>query len=220
MRLIFCLILVPILCIADPIAETMQKCGVMPIQQPGPRTQHLILLDPGHGGFDVGARRSRVNEKTLTLKTALLVRKYLQEKGYHVLMTRMRDVFIPLKDRVSIANRTRCHLLVSIHYNAAKNSAANGIEVFYYKGGDKRRASSSKKLAQHVLHGALEKTDAENRKVKDARFYVTRESQMPAILVEGGFITHEKERTKLEDPLYLEKLAQGIANGIDAYFKS
>jgi N-acetylmuramoyl-L-alanine amidase len=197
------------------------KSGYIPPRQPAAAPpKQVIFLDPGHGGFDVGARMHGVNEKSLTLSTALLVRKYLKERNYRVIMTRMRDVFIPLDQRSSIANRTRSHLFVSFHFNAAKSSDANGIEVFYYDSKDKIRASSSRKLARLVQNRMIEKTGARDRGIKGGNFHVIRETKMPAILIEGGFITNDKERTKLSDLNYRDKLAHAITDGVDTYFKS
>jgi len=180
---------------------------------------HLIVLDPGHGGFDIGATVQKVEEKTLALKTANLVKRYLANKGYRVILTRSRDLFLPLKKRAAIANDTKSHLFVSLHFNAFKNPTVQGIEVFYYDKGTKWKSSNSKRLAQLVLARMLAQTSAPSRGVKHGNFHVIRETTMPAILIEGGFITHPKERGHLSDQKYLERLALGIAEGIDQYFK-
>jgi len=181
---------------------------------------HLIMVDPGHGGFDLGARMSSVNEKSLALSTSLLVRKYLKERGYRVIMSRMRDVFIPLATRAAVANKTRCHLFLSLHFNAAKNVTASGVEVFYYDSKDKYRSGASKKLARHIQNHMVERTKARDRGVKGGNFHVIRETNMPAVLIEGGFITHDKERDLLKAESYREKIAMAITDGVDAYFKS
>jgi len=179
---------------------------------------HLIVLDPGHGGFDTGSTSQNVEEKALALRTAVLVKRYLSSMGYRVILTRSRDVFIPLAKRTAIANDTKSKLLVSLHYNAFKNPNAKGIEIYYYDKGSKWRSSNSKKLAQLVLSRLLTQTGAASRGVKHGNFHMVREANMPAILVEGGFITHPKERDQLSDPKYLDRIAQGIAEGVDKYF--
>ncbi|CCB88377.1 N-acetylmuramoyl-L-alanine amidase family protein [Simkania negevensis] len=179
---------------------------------------HLVVLDPGHGGFDIGAKSQNVEEKELALRTAMLVKRYLSSMGYRVILTRSRDVFIPLDKRTAIANDTKSKILVSLHYNAFKSSNAKGIEVYFYDRGSKWRSSNSKKLAQNVLSRLLTQTGAASRGVKHGNFHVVREANMPAILVEGGFITHPEERDRLADPKYLDRIAQGIAEGIDKYF--
>lgn len=179
----------------------------------------LIILDPGHGGSDEGAKVHYFMEKRLTLMTTLLLRKYLDEMGYRVIMTRSKDVYIPLHRRVSIANKTKAILFVSVHYNSSPSSEAHGIEVFYNGSGDQKRVQQSKKLAASVLGELTGHTQALSRGVKNGNFHVIRETTMPAILVEGGFMTNPDERTQLRDKKYLEKIAKGMALGIDKYLK-
>jgi N-acetylmuramoyl-L-alanine amidase len=180
----------------------------------------LGILAPGHGGTDEGAKINYFMEKRLTLMTTLLVRKYLEEMGYRVIMTRSKDVFIPLHRRVSIANKTKAVLFASIHYNSSPSSDAHGIEVFYHGGSDYKRVQQSRKLAGSVLGELISQTSALSRGVKNGNFHVIRETSMPAILVEGGFMTNHEERTNLRDKKYLEKVAKGIALGIDKYLKA
>ena len=179
----------------------------------------LIILDPGHGGSDEGAKVNFFHEKRVTLLTTLALKKYLEEKGYRVILTRSRDVFVPLDRRVSIANKTRAVIFVSIHYNASQSKEAKGIEVFYYKGRNSSRTQSSKQLADAILHQMIRETAADSRGVKVGNFHVIRETDMPAVLVEGGFITNKEERMLLRDKIYLDKIAHGVAEGIDLYLK-
>jgi N-acetylmuramoyl-L-alanine amidase len=179
----------------------------------------LIILDPGHGGSDEGAKVHYFMEKRLTLMTTLLVRKYLEEMGYRVIMTRSKDVFIPLYRRVSIANKTKAILFASIHYNSSPSADAHGIEVFYHGGSDTKRSKESRSLATSVLTELIFHTTAHSRGVKNGNFHVIRETSMPAILIEGGFMTNSEERANLRDKHYLEKIAKGIAFGIDKHVK-
>ena len=193
--------------------KTSHKKGIAPQAL----NKQLIVLDPGHGGSDKGATLQKIQEKNLSLKTAVLVKRYLNEKGYRVVLTRSRDIFLPLSKRTHIANRTKSALFVSIHYNAFKSSQVEGIEVYYYNKGPKWRQSRSKKLAQCVLDGMIMVTQAKNRGIKPGNFYVIRETQMPAILIEGGFITHPQEHVHLSNQKYIETLAHSIADGIETY---
>ncbi len=180
----------------------------------------LIILDAGHGGSDEGAKVHHFYEKKITLSTVLLLKKYLGDLGYRVILTRSRDVFIPLHRRVSIANKTRAVVFVSVHFNASHSKDAKGLEVFYYAGPEKERTEASKKLAAAVLANMVRTTEAETRGIKMGNFHVIRETQMPAVLVEGGFITNAEERMLLRDRAYLDKIAQGIAQGVDRYLKA
>lgn len=207
-----------------PLAAYQPTCGYKPLRTyQVSLPQHakpLIILDAGHGGSDEGAKVHYFMEKRLTLMTTLLVRKYLEELGYRVILTRSKDVFIPLHRRVSIANKTKAVLFASIHYNSSPSSDAHGIEVFHHGGSEIKRAQQSRKLAGSVLEELVSQTSALSRGVKNGNFYVIRETLMPAILIEGGFMTNPEERTNLRDKKYLERIAKGIALGIDKYLKA
>lgn len=179
----------------------------------------LVILDAGHGGSNEGAQNSLVMEKRLTLTTTLYLKRYLEEAGYRVILTRNRDVFIPLPRRVAIANKTKAALFVSVHYNASHNHEVKGLEVFYYQGDDAKRTTASKQLATSILSSMLHYTHAESRGVKAGNFHVIRETTMPAVLVEGGFITNHEESTLLYDKKYLARIAKGIAHGVERYMK-
>ncbi len=186
----------------------------------GDKHMPLVVLDAGHGGFDLGACHHSTEEKDLALSTTLILKRYLNEKGYRVILTRNRDIFVPLKERAHMANESKSRVFVSIHYNAAQSKQAKGIEVYYFNKGEKLRIDSSKKLATDVLSKMLHHTKAPSRGVKHGNFLVIRETKMPAILVEGGFITHPDEVKSLNNREYREELARSIAEGVDHYFKS
>lgn len=183
--------------------------------------KEFIIIDPGHGGSDAGTQsisKPRYQEKSFNLVTAKLVRGYLLQLGYRVEMTREKDQFISLEKRAQFANEKKPSLFVSIHYNSAPSAKAQGVEVFYFQDWEnKPRTNESKKLAHVVLKNILHHTKADSRGIKNGNFAVIRETQMPAILVEGGFLSNEAELEKLKDPIYLKKLSWGIAKGIDHY---
>lgn len=181
-----------------------------------------IVIDVGHGGTDRGARAHApyCEEKKLCLLTARLVKQYLDQLGYHVVMTRNTDNFIPLPKRVEIASQASANIFVSVHFNSSRSPEAKGIEVFFCDSKEnKTRTSASRKLADSILSRVIRRTAANSRGVKKGNFYVIRETSMPAVLVEGGFISNPKERALLKSRAYQEKIAQGIADGIDQYFK-
>ena len=178
----------------------------------------LIVVDAGHGAYDLGAHVKQCEEKDLCLKTAHFVRKHLERRGYHVAMTRTRDEYISLKKRVEFANDLRAQALVSIHFNSAKNLLANGMEVFFYGKGEPWRKKNSSRLAKTVLSKMVSQTDALSRGAKEGNFCLIRETKMPAILVEGGFITNSEEMQKMKDDRYLDKIAHSIADGLVQYF--
>ena len=181
----------------------------------------LIMLDPGHGGHDAGTQsisKPRYQEKSLNLATAQFVKTYLLQKGYKVMMTRETDVFVSLEKRAQLANQKKPTLFVSIHFNAAPSINAKGVEVFYYESKEKKeRTTKSKKLAQALLKQVLAHTQAKSRGVKQGNYAVIRETNIPAVLIEGGFVTNEEELKQLKDPIYLKRLAWGITRGIEEY---
>ena len=188
--------------------------------QPVDTSKPLVVLDAGHGGYDEGARVHSCLEKRLTLTTVLMTKKYLTSMGYRVILTRSRDVYLSLPRRVAIANKNSGAVFVSIHYNSCPSADAKGIEIFYFDNKEKGRSLASKKLGDYVLHCVLDETRAPSRGVKMGKFHVIRETDMPAILVEGGFMTNKDERTQLKDRAYLERIASGVAFGVDNYLKS
>ncbi len=196
-------------------------CMVLPVAlYAAASPKQLIVIDPGHGGFDIGAQVQTLKEKALALQTATLVKEYLHKKGYRVILTRSRDVFLPLSKRATIANDTKSKLFVSIHFNSFRGPKPHGIEIYYYNKGTKWRQNASKKLAQIILNGMVAATEARNRGIKQGNFHVIRETKMPAILIEGGFMTNPGEHAKLKTHAYLDKMALAIANGIDKYLRS
>lgn len=189
---------------------------------PGGPGVSTIVIDAGHGGEDRGARAKPpyCEEKRLCLETARLVKKYLGQLGYHVVMTRNTDAFVSLPQRVEIANQALGDLFVSIHYNSSRKTTANGIEIFFHENGEKQKKShSSRRLADSILRRLIRRTSAVSRGVKKGNFYVIRETSMPAVLVEGGFLSNPEERSRLRNQEYQEQLARGIADGIHLFLK-
>lgn len=178
----------------------------------------LVVIDPGHGGKDNGTesvKGPKYYEKHLALSTSLVLCQYLKMVGIKAILTREKDEFIELKDRAQFSNEKKPIAFVSVHFNSAPSTQAEGVEVYYYKSDtDKVRSKNSKLLADKVLDGILTYTKAKSRGVKHGNFLVIRETETPAIIVEGGFMTHEEEMQKIRDASYLKKLAWGMAQGI------
>jgi len=172
-----------------------------------------VIIDPGHGGQDKGGQWGLVYEKHLALDTSVRLENHLRQMGYRTVMTRRSDYFITLPQRVAIGNRHRNAIFVSVHYNYTWKQDVSGIETFYH-GADSRR------LAEFVQQGMLRRTRAVDRGAKFARYYVIRHSNIPAILVEGGFVSNRQEREKLKAGWYREAVARGIAEGIERYRRS
>ncbi len=187
----------------------------------------LIVIDAGHGGDDFGtysSKNAKYQEKMFTLATAYMVRNFLQDLGYKTIMTRKEDVFIALDERARMANKLQPDLFVSIHYNSAPSPQAEGIEIFYFRAKEGKnvtaRSQESKNLGEAILSRMIATTQAKSRGVKHGNLAVVRETTMPAVLVEGGFLTNEGERDKIKDPAYLKQISWGIAKGIDDFLSA
>lgn len=169
-----------------------------------------VVIDPGHGGHDNGGQWGRVYEKHLALDTAARLEGNLKRMGYQTVMTRRSDYFVSLPQRVSMSNRYRNAIFVSIHFNYTWKEHVSGLETFYY-------SSEGQRLAQYVQSSLVRQTRTVDRSAKFARFYVIRNSKLPAILVEGGFVSNEKERNRMKSAYFRESIARGIAEGIQRY---
>ena len=195
-------------------------------------TKRSIFLDPGHGGSDPGAVSGGVREKDLTLSVYNKVSSKLASLGYTVLTSRNVDKDVDLIDRADQANKANADMLLSIHFNAGGRGIARGIETYYYQATADRvpkinkenhnnveRLERSRKLANKVQQNLLYQTGANDRGVKRASFTVLRETSIPSILVELGFIDNPEERNKIKTNEYQERLANGIVDGIVEYYK-
>lgn len=187
--------------------------GVTPA--PVPRSAPLIAVDPGHGGRDPGAIGiGGLREKDVVLDISRHLQRILSENGMRVLMTRSDDRFVSLDGRSTIANRANADLFVSVHANAInlRRPDINGVETFYY-------SSDGRPLAGSIQQSVLEKTGMRSRGVKRARFYVLRHTEMPAVLVEVGFVTGRDDAPKLRDPAFRRQMAEAIADGVLNYVR-
>ncbi len=172
------------------------------------QSRSTVVIDAGHGGFDRGGvPGQRISEKDKTLDVAQRLRNILQADGYRVVMTRDSDVFVPLPTRVAIANSYRSAVFVSIHFNCATRSGANGIETYYYRGDSAALAAA---IHRNVVAGA----PTENRGIRRRGFFVLRRTSIPSVLVECGFLTNPTEGGLAQTSSYRQKLAEQIARGI------
>jgi len=198
-----------------------------------------ILIDPGHGGKDNGAENIPLGlkEKQLTLALAHKLKALLEQKGYEVFLTRIDDQYVELKQR-SAQIKTYCaDLFISLHFNAAQAQEAQGIET-YILTPQHQFSTGRSKLDREDAHAqpgnqfdiqnawlgyAIQNTLSKrfgalaDRGLRRARFAVLRELSCPGVLIEGGFLTHPDEAKRLKNPAHLDRLAQGIATGIQTY---
>ena len=173
-----------------------------------PRQSTTVVIDPGHGGFDRGGiSGQRVAESMMNLDVAQRLKAILQASGYRVVMTRDSDVFIPLGTRVAIGNSYRDAIFVCIHFNATPRRSASGIETYFY-------SSQSLGLASAIHYYVAGGAPSANRGVRRRGFYVLRNTRIPSVLVECGFLTNPTEAQYAQNASYRQKLALEIAHGI------
>ncbi len=179
------------------------------------RNKFEVVIDPGHGGPDPGAIGiGGIRETDVVLEVSKIVKNLLSEKGVKVRLTRTNDVDLDLPPRVSIANNTDADIFVSIHANASrgKRRDINGLETFYYRGW--RGRLLAKRIQKQILRVSPGSPD---RGVKQGRFYVIKNTRMPAVLVEIGFLTGRLDARRLEKITHRKRLAYAIAKGILEY---
>jgi N-acetylmuramoyl-L-alanine amidase len=175
------------------------------------RSFSTVVIDPGHGAHDFGAREGYVFEKHLALDISRRLERYLRQLGLRSRMTRSGDYFIALDGRSRVSNGLGNSIFVSIHINHARNTGASGLETFYHNSAGYPLASL---IQQHMLRGV---NHGGNRGVKHANFRVLRTNQRPAVLVECGFLSNRTDRRRLLDPAYREGLARSIGNALLQY---
>src|SRR6266700_6954054 len=167
-----------------------------------------VVIDAGQGGHDRGGMPGqRIAEKDMTLDVAQRLRNVLAASGYRVVMSRDSDVFVPLPTRVAIANSYRNAIFVCIHFNATQRRGAGGIETYFY-GRDSLPLASA--IHNYVVGGA----PSSNRGVRRRGYYVLRRTNIPAVLVECGFLTNPTEAAYAQTASYRQKLAEEIAAGV------
>lgn len=208
-----------------------------------PKKITTICLDPGHGGKDSGNRVGfgffGHSEKTYTLLLAFELRDQLRKSGFNVMLTRTKDTYVELPDRPALANKRGADLFVSLHFNAAqtdKNEVA-GPETYCItpvgasssnaqgEGGDSgattanRFENKSLLLAYQMEKSLVQNLGANDRGVRRARFAVLRDAAMPAILIEGGYMTNPTEGKKIYEAAYRKQMAAAMVKGILNYQK-
>lgn len=197
----------------------------------------LVVVDAGHGGHDGGAVAGGTIEKDLALTLAQHLRDRLVAQGMRVKMTRQDDTFLPLEERAAIANEAGAAAFISLHLNTSASKEVSGIETYYTE----RKALSVQRalqarlglageggvqdqrghwLAESLQCHAVQATKAENRGTKQRNYAVVSRTQVPAALIECGFLTHPAEAARLKEAGYQEKLIGGIAAGLAEFLKA
>ena len=195
-----------------------------------------VVLDPGHGGVDQGASSSWGTEKGFTLDVALAARRELIRAGYRVEMTRVNDVAVSLPERVTFANRFPHAVFVSIHFNSSSGGAGlesyalapegvpsnassehhiSAIDLGRYAGNTLDNQNIA--LTASIHASVLSRLSLFDRGVRHARFHVLRDIKIPAVLLEGGFLSDPREGQRIATGQYRQQLGTAIAQGIQNY---
>lgn len=180
--------------------------------QPGNDGKKLVVLDAGHGAKDSGAvgvtgKYEKNFNLAIILKTAELLKK---EDNIDVVLTRSDDTFLELKERAAMANNLNADIFISVHANSSASSSASGTETYYQR-------EASKALA-NVMHKYLVKaTGLSDRGVRYGNFHVIRETKMPAVLLEVGYLSNKKDEALLFTDALQNKVAASIVSGIKEY---
>ncbi|SMG25982.1 N-acetylmuramoyl-L-alanine amidase family protein [Paenibacillus aquistagni] len=192
--------------------STKSSGGGTTIPPTKPDGKYTVVLDAGHGAHDSGAvsvkkRTEKDFNLQQTLKIAELMRK---DDRFHVVLTREDDTFLELSDRVKIANDLNADLFVSIHGNSADSAAANGTETYWYR-------PESKAFADVMHKYLLQGTQLKDRGVRQGNLHVIRNTKMPGILLEIGFLSNTSDEAKMFDEQFQQRVAEQVFNGIKAY---
>jgi len=188
-----------------------------------PLSRKIIVLDAGHGGWDPGMVQGKTEEKHINLSIVKKLQTFLEQGGATVIITRIDDTELSksksgdMQARRLIANTSHADIFVSIHQNSYVKSGVHGAQAFYFNESD-----NSQKLATSIQNRLCEFADPSNKLKSKANsnYFVLKQTSMPAVLVECGFLTNYNERNKLLDESYQEKIAWGIYLGIIDYFHS
>lgn len=183
----------------------------------------VIVLDPGHGGSDSGAIGfNKTQEKTITLAIGQKLKTLLEKAGAKVVMTRQTDVDVygpnasatnELQARSKVGNDNKADLFISLHIDAFSKPTAGGITTYYYK-----KTGYDAMLAQNIQEQLDTISNFSDRGTKMAGFYVLKHTDMPAVLIEMGFISNPDEEKMLNTPQIQQQFGQSIVKGLETFF--
>ncbi|MGO0122979.1 N-acetylmuramoyl-L-alanine amidase family protein [Desulfothermobacter acidiphilus] len=219
------LLLFFLLCLRGPGAEATRSAynWLYPLALAG----RTIVVDPGHGGVDPGAHyQAQILEKDLVLDLGRSLARFLEAEGAEVVLTRSedRDLAPPevrslsarkrydLKARVELVRQVGAEAFLSLHINSSPDSSEKGVYLYY------SQRPGSRELASALAEEIGEVTGQRCCCLPGSRYYVLRESPVPAVLVEAGFLSNPGERELLQRPEYRQKMAWALSCGVYRYF--
>lgn len=173
--------------------------------------EFCVVIDAGHGGSDGGTVSGEAVEKDINLSVALKLKAILEDHNIEVILTRNADEDVSLAQRASVANDANADLFISLHCNYYEDDAQiAGLECYY----DSPNAAESKAYAESIINAVSLRDDIKARNAKAVSYYVLRNVNIPAVLVEMGFLSNYTERQNLLSEDYQKNLSEIIAEGI------
>lgn len=169
----------------------------------------VIAIDAGHGGEDIGRSNGETIEKNVTWEICSKLKIMLEGQGYQVILIREDDTRISKEDRVQKANDAQADLLVSIHGGYSEDTSASGAVSYYNK-----ENKQSQYLAEKIQEALLKESGASDGGTIEGNFSIISNTDMPAVLIETGYISNVEEAQSLADDTYQNSIAKGIAKGI------
>ena len=187
-----------------------------------PLPKKIILIDAGHGGSDPGKVSGGTQEKTINLAIAQKLQAYLEQADAMTFMTRVDDSDLAntkksdMYSRKLTADTSSADIFVSIHQNSYPNNSASGAQVFYFNSSE-----NSKRLAQCIQNELRSFINNNNKREvsQNSSYYILKNTSMPAVIVECGFLTNPDEKNKLLDADYQDRIAWAVYMGIVDYFR-
>lgn len=198
------------------VDKTNKKNIVVFISKKQDPYKFKVVVDPGHGGNDAGAKYGNLYEKDLTLKISLAMADNLRYNGCNVIYTRETDKWVDYKATPKFANDSNADLFVSIHINSNNVKQYNGVSTYYYDP-DGYQKDERIKLAKAIQAEIIKSDDWKNRGIIRENFLVIRTTKMPSVLVECGFIVNDSDRNKLIKDETINNFGKNISNGMINY---
>lgn len=198
----------------DMTSPSPQAGNTPPASEPPVQSKNFtVVLDAGHGGTDPGCVQDEILEKDITLTLTLLVKEKLESEGFTVLLTRDTDEAVSLSERVELTNQSGADCFVSIHCNmCAEDTSISGLECYFYHSEEGRR------LAECIIEEVNEYS-IKNYGVIEGNYMVVRDANIPAALVETGYLSNPEECEALTSEEYQEVIANAITGGIERMWR-
>lgn len=167
-----------------------------------------VVIDAAHGGYDFGVISNTINEKQIVEQIANKIKSLNKDKNVVIHFTRSSDVFVPLQERTDIANTIKPDLVLSLHVNSSKNQDKSGVEFFVYK--DSKLYEESNNFAVKLSAEMSKNNSFKMGEIKNAPYFIIKNTTVPAVIIELGYLSNEKDKKNLTDEKEQDKIAESI----------